>query len=789
MKASAPRVARDAVLLEPTSGSPTRPNCLTIERPADEPATSLVPVVDLPFALEVPDAALPPTLVASTAYRLRAVDLGRIEGLASLREPFLELVDAVHVGPSRFCVTSRMAVRGTREAPTFEADLILTALGGDEVGAEIAAVDRHLAERFFGPARVFAADRVAMKSLDLPTTGDGVFIRQASIAVGEEACPSVGSDRAGLPVRFAFPGPAALTRLLGALTTAGPGTDLFVTVSPTSLREAERESLERARGAASASDDVARLRDAATAIDAVLSFRTEVSVIQVLLVGQQPVAEVARRLVANALTAGFDTQLHLGHRVVASPQHFVGGGHSIEPCRNVTEVLSRLRFGLPLIGYPDRDPSDLVTATEVGYCLGWAADESGAIPGIAESTSEAPPFDPESGWTIGRDPLGRAAGLADADRCLHTVFIGSSGSGKTTLFERAIRHDLNGGHTVIVIDPHGDLLRRALAHVPRRARRHVYHLDGSEGAGDRLNLLHLSSSATVRRLQAAALVEGSVTDMNKDFAGPVFHQVVVPLLGVLGDSGRTLADLHTYLSDPSGLTDDAEASGREDAIALACEMRGWSLDHRAEMATWARSKFHWAGGDAIRATVCAAEPTFQLADALAPGSVLLVDPGDDLSAGAVFASVLLSVLLTSFSDRSLSSPPVSIYLDEVQRFSGNMVRRAMNEARKRAVALHLATQNLTNVSNEFEAILGNAGHLLLGRCVGPTAAFAEHELGLRASTMGRLPNLRAMCRLSPGGQPCVPFALDIDPPTEAMPTEWPRWLGAAVEKRVLSAAR
>lgn len=757
-------------------------------RPTHSRGSGATPLASLPFDVDVPDAALTPAFVATCAYRLRALDARRFSGPESVREPFLELVDALHVGPSRFAVTSRLAVRGDRSEPVVQADLIVAALGDEEVSDELAAVDRYLTERFFGPGRIFAAERSPIESLRLPTSGDASLIRQSTIAVGRDAA-SPGADDAMLPVRFAWPGPWALPRLLGALTAAGPGTDLFVTVCPTTLREAERRQLERARAAAALSDDLTQLRDAATALDAVLSFRTEVSVVQILLVTQSPLPEVTRRLVATALTASFDTQQQHGHRIVASPQRFVGGGCSIEPCRDVEETLARLHHGLPLIGFPDRTAADLVTATEVAYCLGWATDEAGGIPGVAESTREAPPFDPASGWTLGRDPLGHPAGVAVRDRCLHTVFIGGSGSGKTTLFAGAIRDDLARGHTAVVIDPHGDLIARALADVPPERRDRVYLLDAAAGLGDRLNLLRLSASPARREVQAAAVVEGSVADLNKDFAGPVFHEVVQPLLGVLGDLGATLTAMQRYLHDPDALERAAHETGREDALDLATEMRSWNSGYRGELATWARSKFHWAQGDGVRTSLCSTEPTFELDDALTPGGLLLVHPGDDPTAGALLSSVLLSVLLASVSDRNLGSPPVSIYLDEVQRFSGNVVRRAMNEARKRAVALHLATQNLTNVGAEFEAMLGNAGHLVLGRAVGPTAAFAEHHLGISAASVSRLPNLRAFCRLSPGGQPAEPFTLEIEAPRDGTVLERPGWLDRRIEARWASARR
>ena len=40
--------------------------------------------------------------------------------------------------------------------------------------------------------------------------------------------------------------------------------------------------------------------------------------------------------------------------------------------------------------------------------------------------------------------------------------------GKSTLLEHMVLHDLDRGHGVVVLDPHGDLVRRLLCLISRR---------------------------------------------------------------------------------------------------------------------------------------------------------------------------------------------------------------------------------------------------------------------------------------------------------------------------------
>jgi len=68
------------------------------------------------------------------------------------------------------------------------------------------------------------------------------------------------------------------------------------------------------------------------------------------------------------------------------------------------------------------------------------------------------------GETLGRRP-GVQFGIYPHDRLFHHLILGQTGTGKSTLMAHLIRQDINHGHGLCLIDPHGDLARSLEPHV------------------------------------------------------------------------------------------------------------------------------------------------------------------------------------------------------------------------------------------------------------------------------------------------------------------------------------
>src|SRR5260221_9144701 len=74
----------------------------------------------------------------------------------------------------------------------------------------------------------------------------------------------------------------------------------------------------------------------------------------------------------------------------------------------------------------------------------------------------------------------RPFGISRADRRQHLYAIGKTGTGKTTLLRNLICQDIESGHGVGVIDPHGDLAEELLDCIPPWRTDHVVYFNPSD---------------------------------------------------------------------------------------------------------------------------------------------------------------------------------------------------------------------------------------------------------------------------------------------------------------------
>jgi hypothetical protein len=81
---------------------------------------------------------------------------------------------------------------------------------------------------------------------------------------------------------------------------------------------------------------------------------------------------------------------------------------------------------------------------------------------------------------IGRDTAGVIRRITDIDRRSGLYILGIQGSGKTTLLKNLIYQDIQNGHGVFFLDPHGDAIDDLLTHIPEEREEDVIVIDPSD---------------------------------------------------------------------------------------------------------------------------------------------------------------------------------------------------------------------------------------------------------------------------------------------------------------------
>ncbi|HUP22077.1 MAG TPA: DUF87 domain-containing protein, partial [Thermoanaerobaculia bacterium] len=139
--------------------------------------------------------------------------------------------------------------------------------------------------------------------------------------------------------------------------------------------------------------------------------------------------------------------------------------------------------------------------------------------------------------------------LPDEARAKHVHILGASGTGKSTLLQRMILEDIEAGHGVGVLDPHGDLVDEIAGRIPESRLSDVVYLDPSrEESSIGWNILRAETESE-KELLASDLV-GVFRRLSTSWGDQMTAVLGNAILVFLESSrGGTLEDLRRFLVD------------------------------------------------------------------------------------------------------------------------------------------------------------------------------------------------------------------------------------------------
>ena len=304
--------------------------------------------------------------------------------------------------------------------------------------------------------------------------------------------------------------------------------------------------------------------------------------------------------------------------------------------------------------------------------------------------------------------------VAIDERLAHTVIAGASGTGKSTLLVNMIRQDLDAGHGLALLDPHGDLVEDVLATIPPHRIDDVAVFDPADEAfpvgfnivaadSERDKILLASDLASVfKRLSTSW----------GDTMSTVLGNAVLALLE--SPEGGTLLTLRRFLSDDvyrAGFLKTVE----DEEVRYFWKTEWPMIGTRSigpllsRLNTFLRPKL-------IRHIVGQKRPRLNLNMHLNGRKIVLAKLSQGLI-GSENTYLLGSLILSRFLQLALARQslpkaerhPFFLYVDEAEHFLTPSFASLITEPRKYGVGLTLAFQTLAQLRKEPEvasAVLG-----------------------------------------------------------------------------------
>lgn len=390
-------------------------------------------------------------------------------------------------------------------------------------------------------------------------------------------------------------------------------------------------------------------------------------------------------------------------------------------------------------------------------------------------------------------------GLGDRQR--HMYVVGQTGTGKSTYLENLALQDMISGNGFAFVDPHGDVVEKLLAMVPKERTEDVIYFSPSEMDFPMgLNLFEFNSPDQKDFLiqEVLNMLYKLYDPQHQGIMGPRYEDMFRnAALAVMADpAGGTFIDIPQLFRDPAFLKQ--KLTHVKDKTVMDFWTKQFPASQRSnesgEVTAWFVSKFGaFLSNEMMRNIIGQTKSAFDLRDIMDNKKILLVNLSKGRT-GDLNSKLLGMIFVMKFQAAAMSRSNIpeddrvdfSLYVDEFQNFSTDSFATIMSEARKYHLNLIVANQFTTQLTQEIrDAVFGNMGTIVSFR-VGQNDL---ESLGkyfqpiFDGDDLLRIPNYNTIVRTLIGGVPTQPFSMATLP---ALGTPNPQLLDALKQ---LSAAK
>lgn len=370
----------------------------------------------------------------------------------------------------------------------------------------------------------------------------------------------------------------------------------------------------------------------------------------------------------------------------------------------------------------------------------------------------------------------RRFGIKKEDRDRHFYVIGKTGTGKTTMLDNMAVQDIQAGHGVGIIDPHGEFVERMLDFIPKeRVEDVVYFNPDDKEFPVAFNIME-NVREDQRPLVAAGLM-GVFKKLWPDVWSARMEYILSnTVLALLEYPEATLLGINRMLSDKEYRKKVVEHVTDDVVKAFwTQEFAKYTDKYTAEATPAIQNKVgQLITNPVIRNIIGQTTSSINLRSAMDEKKILLINLskgkiGEENSAliGSMLVTKLYLAAMTRVDLPLRDRTHFYLYVDEFQNFATPSFANILSEARKYGFCLTLAHQYVAQLDETVrDAIFGNVGTMTAFRIGGADGEIFEREFAPEITTQDfvNAPFAQIYVRLMINGLTSRPFSATTLPP-------------------------
>jgi hypothetical protein len=371
-------------------------------------------------------------------------------------------------------------------------------------------------------------------------------------------------------------------------------------------------------------------------------------------------------------------------------------------------------------------------------------------------------------------------GILEDDRRRHMYIIGKTGMGKTTLIENMVIQDIQNGHGVAFVDPHGDSVEKILKYIPSNRINDVVYFNPADTDFP----IAFNPLESVDPKYKHLVADGLMGVFTKIWAGVwsarmeyILNNTILALLDSPGNTMLGIPRMYVNKAYRKKIVDNIK-----DPIVRGFwidEFANYNDKFRSEAVSPIQNKVgQFVSSEIIRNIVGQTKSAIDLRDIMDNKKIFLINLskgriGEDSSAllGAMIITKLQLAAMSRVDIPEEDRKDFYLYVDEFQNFATESFANILSEARKYRLNLIVAHQYIGQLVNDRntvvrDAIFGNVGTIITFRVGADDAEFLEKEFEptYLINDLVNLTKFNVYLKLMINGISSAPFSATSLPP-------------------------